>query len=201
MSLRKIFCLFLFALFVLAPYSLSFDTGKLVTADAFAKGGNGNGNGNGNGGGNGNGVGNSNGHSHGPSHGNGLGAAKESGSLGKAEKNIASASKLGRLNAAHASATARANASPNSAVGRIAAYEAAVYGRMDAQSQLEALQSDPSTPQAELDAALTAVEVAVQAEMETLAAAANKDVDQDVAQAVNDLLGIDEGTEEAAAAL
>ena len=101
------------------------------------------------------------------------------------------ASKLGRLNAAHASATARTNAAPHSAVGRIAAYEAAVYERQEVQAQLNAVLEDENATQQQLDEALAAVAEAAQREVETLSAAANKNIDEDVMHAVNELLGIE----------
>ena len=72
-----------------------------------------------------------------------------------------SASALGSLNAAHASPTARANASPRSRVGQIAAYEGAIA-------------ADD-----------------LQAAAESLASAANKEIDADVVAAVNGLLGLE----------
>ncbi|RRJ82483.1 hypothetical protein D0544_11455 [Aestuariirhabdus litorea] len=145
---------------------------------------------------------------------------KDKGSKGLGNNHGAVASSLGRLNAAHASATARANASPNSAVGRIAAYEAAVNEALSLneayqsqQSNIEALETalndlknDPNATQEAIDTAQTALDEAVaeaetngladsiaaadEASMEALAAAANKEVDDSVVSAVNDLLGI-----------
>ncbi len=128
------------------------------------------------------GSGHGHGHTHSHAHGLGLEQGKSKGSI---------SSKLGRLNAAHASATARENAAPHSAVGRIATYEEAVFARQDRQDELQELLDDPQATEEELDAARAAVEDAAQLEVETLSAAANKNVDVEVAQAVNELLGID----------
>ncbi len=101
--------------------------------------------------------------------------------LGDDPKSIASA--LGRLNAAHASPTARANASPTSAVGMIATYEAAVRGT----------QTEAETGDNEDDLASAAAN-----EVEALAAAANKSIDDydTISGAVNDMLGIDSAATE-----
>ncbi|UTW04367.1 hypothetical protein KDX31_04995 [Amphritea atlantica] len=156
-------------------------TGFDLGNQAQAKGGN-DGNGGGNGGGNSGGHGNSASAGHGNGHGfghddnspgrsatagnHGLGNGK---GLGNNQKSVAAS--LGRLNAAHASATARAHASPNSAVGLIAQYEAAVYAAREASTEEE---------QAELE----------QAAMGFLGQAANKEINEAVVSAVNDLLGI-----------
>lgn len=81
---------------------------------------------------------------------------------------------MGRLNAAHASARAQERAAAHSAVGMVAAYGAAAGAEV----------------------------VDIQAAAEALAAAANKDIDSTVVDAVNDLLGIemDEATRDAIAA-
>lgn len=212
----KKLCIFLIAfLFAVTPYAFDFTSGTWVASTALAKsdngngGGNGNGNGNGNGGGHGNGHGNSSaevsdnqtqGQAHEHSHGLGLGLEKQTNKKGLDEINAKGsiASKLGRLNAAHASATARANAAPHSAVGRIAAYETAVYERQAAQTQLEAL-LEANAPAEQIAGAQAAVEKAAQLEVETLSAAANKNIDKGVVEAVNELLGIetvDEGMQE-----
>ena len=176
-----------------------------------AKGGNGGGNGHGGGPGN-NGKGKSFGHDRQAQETRGNDkVGSHGGNLGNSRGKIASA--LGRLNAAHASANARANASPHSAVGRVAAYEAAA--RVNA---AVTTLNDPDSTQAQLDAAQETLatlgldpssppspEEASTAEVEALAAAANKtiaplgpDDDQDgntvsdaIQGQVNALLGLD----------
>lgn len=164
-----------------APVITQQITGFNLGNQALAKGGDGGGNGggNGNGGSNGNsasaghGNGNAFGHdNNGPgksatANSNGLGNGK---GLGNNQKSVAAT--LGRLNAAHASATARAHASLNSAVGLIAQYEAAVYAAREAATEEE---------QAELE----------QTAMGFLGQAANKEINEEVVSAVNDLLGIE----------
>lgn len=202
---------------IAAPLALdTFGHSELGSAHA-ARGGNGGGNGNGpGGGGNGpgnNGRGNAFGHAGrdadgGEGAGNGVGHGNN---LGNSHGKIASA--LGRLNAAHASANARAHAAPNSAVGRIAAYEEAA--RINA---AVTTLNDPEATQEQIDAARAALvelgvdpdnpptpEEAATAEVEALAAAANKSIaplgpddDQDantvsdaIQSQVNALLGLD----------
>ena len=87
------------------------------------------------------------------------------------------------MNAAHASPTARANAAPHSAVGRIATYEEAVNETLTAE---EAYNEDPTN-----QALLETYQQSYLDQEEALAAAANKDIDEEVAQAVNEMLGID----------
>lgn len=170
---------------IAAPVITQQITGFDLGNQALAKGGDGggNGNGNGNGGSNGNsasaghGKGNGNGNAFGhgdngpgksaTANSNGLGNGK---GLGNNQKSVAAT--LGRLNAAHASATARAHASLNSAVGLIAQYEAAVYAAREAATEEE---------QAALE----------QTAMGFLGQAANKEINEEVVSAVNDLLGIE----------
>lgn len=176
---------------IAAPVITQQITGFDLGNQALAKGGDGGGNGGGNGNGNGNGNGGSNGNSASAGHGkgngngnafghgdngpgksatansNGLGNGK---GLGNNQKSVAAT--LGRLNAAHASATARAHASLNSAVGLIAQYEAAVYAAREAATEEE---------QAALE----------QTAMGFLGQAANKEINEEVVSAVNDLLGIE----------
>ena len=159
-------------------------------------GGNGGGGNGGNGGGNGNSGGHGGGHSsaegvdagtagHGHSNGLGRGHGKHDDDTGTGlgHSHSSVSSKLGRLNAAHASPTARLNAAPHSTVGRIATYEEAINATLAAQ---QAFQEDP-TNQALLDT----YQMAYMDQEEALAAAANKDVDEEVAEAVNGLLGIE----------
>ncbi len=81
------------------------------------------------------------------------------------------------------------HAAPNSAVGRIAAYEAAVSLTSETLDSYNAL--DPETTAYEtLNAAYEDVVNAKQAEDVALAAAANKEVNMEVTEAVNNLLGI-----------
>lgn len=153
-------------------------TGFDLGNQAQAKGGNGGGNGGGNSGGHGNSASAGHGNGHGFGHddnspersatagSHGLGNGK---GLGNNQKSVAAT--LGRLNAAHASATARAHASPHSAVGLIAQYEAAVHAAREASTAEE---------QAELE----------QTAMDFLGQAANKEINEAVVSAVNDLLGI-----------
>lgn len=176
-----------------------------------AKGGNGGGNGHGGGPGN-NGKGNAFGHDRQGQETRGNGKARShSDNLGNSRGRITST--LGRLNAAHASTNARANASPHSAVGRVAAYEAAA--RVNA---AVTTLNDPDSTQAQIDAARETLatlgldpssppspEEAATAEVEALAAAANKSIaplgpddDQDgnmvsdaIQGRVNALLGLD----------
>ena len=122
------------------------------------------------------------------------------------------ASALGRLNAAHASPTARAHAAPHSAVGMIAAYEQAEYASRDAAGKADAAEQayqealdDPDVSEEERAGLAEAAELAAQeareaAEVaaEALAAAANKEVTDEVVAAVNDLLGIPADEPEAA---
>jgi hypothetical protein len=83
------------------------------------------------------------------------------------------ASALGSLNAAHASLMGLENAAPNSVVGQISAFSDAIS------------QEDPD------------VEAAAQA----LAAAANKNIDQAVVDAVDGLLGLDDVSDDTEAAV
>ncbi|WP_372597252.1 hypothetical protein [Amphritea sp.] len=168
---------------VITQQITGFDLGNQALAKGGDGGGNGGGNGNGNGGSNGNsasaghGKGNGNGNAFGhgdngpgksaTANSNGLGNGK---GLGNNQKSVAAT--LGRLNAAHASATARAHASLNSAVGLIAQYEAAVYAAREAATEEE---------QAALE----------QTAMGFLGQAANKEINEEVVSAVNDLLGIE----------
>ena len=206
---RSWFVLSMILLFILAPLTFDLNSADISISAAFAKNGNGgengNGGGNGNGAGNGNGGGNSAGHghsadargeaAHGQTHNAGLGHQKqgytEDVSAAKSKSKSVSANQLGRLNAAHASPTARAHAAPNSAVGRIAAYEAAVYQRQDVQLELESLLEDENATHQQIEDAQLAVEEAAQLEVETLSAAANKEINEDVAHAVNEMLGIE----------
>lgn len=174
---------------IAAPVITQQITGFDLGNQALAKGGDGGGNGGGNGNGNGNGGSNGNSASAGHGKGNGNGNAFGHGDngpgksatansnglgngkgLGNNQKSVAAT--LGRLNAAHASATARAHASLNSAVGLIAQYEAAVYAAREAATEEE---------QAALE----------QTAMGFLGQAANKEINEEVVSAVNDLLGIE----------
>ncbi|HEB96032.1 MAG TPA: hypothetical protein ENI96_06350 [Sedimenticola thiotaurini] len=124
----------------------------------------------------------------------------------------ATASSLGRLNAAHASATARAHAAPNSAVGMIAEYERAEYASRyaaekaaDAEQAYQEALNDPDISEEELaglagaaEQAAQEAEEAAETAAEALAAAANKEVTDEVVAAVNDLLGIPNDTPEKA---
>jgi len=208
---RSWFVLSMILLFILTPLTFDLNSADISISAAFAKNGNGGGNGNGNGGGNGGGNGNSDGHgggnsaghghsadatgeaAHGHSHAAGVGHQKQgyTEDVSSAKSKSVSASQLGRLNAAHASPNARAHAAPNSAVGRIAAYEAAVYQRQDVQLELESLLEDENATHQQIEEAHFAVEEAAQLEVETLSAAANKEINEDVAQAVNEMLGIE----------
>lgn len=210
--MNRIFsCLFGAALAVaVITLPLALDTmGFTTTASAFAKGGHGAANGHGGG---------SSGHGNGIGNAYGLGKQAQaaddsepaSDNLGNSHGKISSA--LGRLNAARASATARAHAAPNSAVGLVAAYENAAQV-----SAAVATLNDPNATQKEIDAAKATLaqlgmdpenpptpEEAATAEVEALAAAANKSIapmnandDQDgnnvsdaIQGEVNSLLGI-----------
>jgi len=199
--IKKFWVVLIAVLFVLTPYALDLTSGGMITAAALAKSGNGGGHGSGHGSGSGNSAPDASaGNSHAHSNGLGLGLDKQGygkGFSGKTQTQGSISSKLGRLNAAHASATARANAAPHSAVGRIAAYEVAVYERQNAQMQLEALQEVTTATPEEIAAAQAVVDEAAQFEMETLSAAANKNIDEEVVQAINELLGIEEPEESA----
>lgn len=175
-------------LFILTPLSFDLDFGGISVTAAFAKNGNGNGNG---GGGSGHGhSGDAKGASaHEQAHSAGLGHQKQDAPSAKSKG--MGVSQLGRLNAAHASPNAREHAAPNSAVGRIAAYEMAVHQRQEVQLELESLVEDKSATSQQIEDAHLALEDAVQLEVETLSEAANKEVNVDVAQAVNEMLGIE----------
>lgn len=163
----------------LAPAIGEQHTSLILGSAAYAKGGEGGGNSGGNGGGHGGGNngGHGNGHSadadgsHSPGHGkeNGRNQGNGYGELGNNHGSVAS--KLGSLNAAHASQNARQHASASSMVGQIAAYEQAVE---DARS----LETSEERAIAEEQA------------VGMLADISNKDVDQEVVNAVNELLGI-----------
>lgn len=122
--------------------------------------------------------GHGNGKSQGPNHGNAFGQSTDK-AADKAASKAAhaaahdddlglSASALGNLNAAHASPTAMANAAPNSMVGAIADYKDAVMGNVEPTEETID----------EMSEAVAALE-----------AISNKDVDVDVVNAVNDILG------------
>ena len=179
-------------IFVLTPITVDWTATVMAPQSAFAKGGNGGGNGGGNAGSNGNSssanadtnaVTEAAGHGHGKGHGLGHSMHADDTEVANGHTKGSTSSKLGRLNAAHASPTARANAAPHSAVGRIATYEEAVNETLTAE---QAYNEDPAN-----QAFLENYQQAYLDQEEALAAAANKDIDEDVAQAVNEMLGID----------
>jgi len=153
-----------------------------------AGGGAGGGNGGGNGGGHGNAGGNGHGHgaeaagfgSHGPSHGNAYGhsedkaADKAAEKAEKAEAHSAGSYGLkGNLNAAHASPTAMAHAAPHSMVGLIADYKAALMDAVN--GTMTSVNHEPITT---MDEAIAALETF-----------SNKEVTEEVVDAVNEILG------------
>ena len=155
---------------VALPAAPSLDHLSWDGAAAYAKGGNGNGGGNG-----GDGPGNSGGHGQGPGSGASASAPGhdgtppgQSGVSGfghgvSANSHGLTAASLGSLNAANSSQTAKDVASLNSPVGQLGLYS-------------EAMSEDPAN-----------VDAAAQA----LAAAANKEIDFDVVDAVNGIMGIE----------
>jgi hypothetical protein len=179
-ALRNIWLIGSLALvFVLAPITFDLTTTLLAPQSAFAKGGNGNSSS-----ANADTSADTEATGHGHGKGRGLGHATHADETETASGHTkgSTSSKLGRLNAAHASPTARSNAAPHSAVGRIATYEEAVNETLAAE---QAHKEDPTNQ------SLLEYQQAYLDQEEALAAAANKDIDEDVAQAVNGLLGID----------
>ncbi|GGO86800.1 hypothetical protein GCM10011348_38530 [Marinobacterium nitratireducens] len=117
---------------------------------------------------------------------------------------------MGSLNAAHASANARLHAAPGSRVGLIAQYEEAVLEGRELSERLERLErrlddlyEQAALPDADPQIAEQierlerrqrrlerAVETAARIEAESLVAAANKELNDEVVAELNALLGI-----------
>ena len=179
-------------IFVLAPITFDWTGTVLAPQSAFAQGGNSGGNSGGNAGSNGNSSAvnadaaddtEAAGHGHGKGHGLGQSMHADDTEAANGHTKGSTSGKLGCLNAAHASPTARANAAPHSADGRIATYEEAVNETLAAE---QAFNEDPTC-----QALLEDYQQAYLDQEEALTAAANKEIDEDVAQAVDEMLGID----------